>query len=516
MSLYALAGLCEDLEVSQQQEPLQVEALLNYFQQVDDAELSLVIATYYHYAWKRIVSLPQLKKWIIIHSNLPLWLINESKQAVGDLLETLSLFVAKEKANLQMRIVDIHDAIAKMEKNSEEVRLYILQTLAQLDNQSRILFLELISSAWQLPVKEYVLLDALALFFNKKSADLSIILQQTWQPFQTSLNQLVRQATNHEQWRLQPFSYYKNYYEAVPHPFDINNWLIEQKYNGIRVQIVITNNGELNIWTEDAVLIQNTFPEFAQLSVLSYSTIIDAVLCGWKLHAPITKVAIQKIIDKKSKSKQEEAFAFKLVLLDVLFYDGEDLRNTVSANRKEILRTKINASKQLKNVELAQQFSFESINALIQFVNENERTKALVLHHKLAPYYALDNLESLVLKSEKQTVYATLIYVSRANGPLFYNELTVAVYQHEELIPFAKLSNNLSKEDNETLNEYIKLNKFERLGPVTTVLAGLLIKMSYSHIQQSTTNKRGFLVMKPELIKIEWNITDMNLVYKID
>src|SRR5215213_4828920 len=86
------ARLFQDLD-STTRTAVKVEALVRYFRIAPAADAAWGLFFLTGNRIKRAVSTARLREWAAELAGLPLWLVEESYDAVGDLAETLSLLV---------------------------------------------------------------------------------------------------------------------------------------------------------------------------------------------------------------------------------------------------------------------------------------------------------------------------------------------------------------------------------------------------------------------------------------
>jgi DNA ligase-1 len=130
---------------------------------------------------------------------------------------------------------------------------------------------------------------------------------------------------------------------ALPYPFflaqslqadpstlgSIENWLLEWKWDGIRVQLV-RRRGEVWLWSRGEELISEQFPEVCQAAMaLPDGTVIDGELLAWD-HAcgrPLPFTTLGRRLGRRTVAPRTIAqWPVRLLAYDLLERDGVDWR----------------------------------------------------------------------------------------------------------------------------------------------------------------------------------------------
>jgi bifunctional non-homologous end joining protein LigD len=128
-------------------------------------------------------------------------------------------------------------------------------------------------------------------------------------------------------------------------PRDEQNWHFELKYDGYRA-IAAVVNGEVLMWTRNAIELNTRFPEIAR--ALAKIRVKDAVIDG-EVAALDEKGAPRFQLLQRGSDRRTFFFAF-----DLIWLDGKDLRNEPLETRRALLE-KIVSGAQANVVQLARQ-----------------------------------------------------------------------------------------------------------------------------------------------------------------
>ena len=144
----------------------------------------------------------------------------------------------------------------------------------------------------------------------------------------------------------------------------------ELKWDGIRVQLVLDDQNK-KVYSRTGDEISQSFPDI--VSNINGNAVLDGeLLVGSKFEA-LPFNFLQKRLNRKNPSKKltTEIPAF-VKLYDILFENGNDLRDLPLSNRRNILSNwlKLNTSKRLDISEIIY-FKNYSINTMTHIVHIN-------------------------------------------------------------------------------------------------------------------------------------------------
>lgn len=106
-------------------------------------------------------------------------------------------------------------------------------------------------------------------------------------------------------------------------------------------------------------------------------------------------------------------------------------------------------------------------------------------------------------KIEPLTVDGILIYAQKGHGRRadLYSDYTFAVWDGENLVPFAKAYSGLTDAEMREVDAFVKKNTRERFGPVRTVKAELVFEIAFEGIQDSPRHKSGIALRFPRILR---------------
>ena len=248
---------------------------------------------------RQLVPSRQLRELAMQRAGLSAWLFEESYSAVGDLAETIALLLPEATSTSDDGLaVWVEDKLLPLRGlPPDELAMRLDALWAQLDPQSLMVSIKLITGAFRVGVSKLLVTRALA---SVADVDAKRVAQRlvgytdlSHRPTAASYQRLIAADSDdeHAQRGGQPYPFFlahplqrplEEFEASLGAPSD---WLIEWKWDGIRAQLV-KRDGQLWVWSRGEDLISERFPELQELApLLPDGTVIDGELVVWR-HAP--------------------------------------------------------------------------------------------------------------------------------------------------------------------------------------------------------------------------------------
>jgi DNA ligase-1 len=287
---------------------------------------------------------------------------------------------------------------------------------------------------------------------------------------------------------------------------DFARWQAEWKWDGIRAQI-IRRAGEYFIWSRGEDLITGQFPEFGpDFLTLPDGLVLDGEILCWADDRPLNFNYLQKRLGRKrvtQKVMQENPVHF--IAYDLLEHEGVDIRDKPLRDRRQLL---IDTLRQLhsERVSLSQTVPFASLEELRSRREESRQQGAegLVLKALDSPYLVGRKRGYWwKYKVDPMSLDAVLIYAQAGSGKRanLFTDYTFALWQGEELVPFAKAYSGLDNREIEELDRWIRSHTIEKFGPVRSVQPIHVFEIGFEGISQSNRHKSGISVRFPRILR---------------
>jgi DNA ligase-1 len=287
---------------------------------------------------------------------------------------------------------------------------------------------------------------------------------------------------------------------------DVDAWQLERKWDGIRAQL-IRRRGQTFLWSRGEELIAERFPELTDMGdQLPDGTVLDGEVLPWKEGHVLPFAQLQRRIGRKKLTKKLlDEIPAVLLVYDLLELNGEDVRAQPMSWRRGQLAALVD---QMDHPRL---LLSEIVEPLTWAQASEERDRArdlgvegLMIKRKSAPYQVGRRRgDWWKWKVDPYTVDAVLIYAQRGSGRRagLYTDYTFAVWEGDELVPFAKAYSGLTDEEIREVDRFVRQNTKERFGPVRSVTPELVFELAFENIQKSTRHKSGIAVRFPRILR---------------
>ena len=460
----------------------------------------------------RIATTGELRAWVAEASGNPDWLVEASHHAVGDLAETLALLLDEPlhpgpERGLADWIERRLMPIANADPNTR--RDVVVSAWRSLCFRERLVFNKLLTGALRVGVSTGLVQKALA---DLSGLDIARIAQRMlgrWTPSADFLQGLLspdEQAGD----------------AALPYPFflaspleidvqalgDIGDWLLEWKWDGIRLQL-IRRGTDIALWSRGEERMDGRFPEIeAAAAMLPRDAVIDGELLAWQAEsaAPLPFSALQTRIQRlKPGPKTLAAAPARVIAYDLLELDGADLRERPLAERRALLAglLETNPHPLLRLSPEVSAHDWQQAATLREQARERG-VEGLMLKRRASPYrHGRKRGDWWKWKVDPLTIDAVLVYAQSGSGrrSTLYTDYTFALWDGEALVPVAKAYSGLDDKEILRLDRWIRANTVQRFGPVRSVTAHHVFELGFEGVNASTRHKSGVAVRFPRILR---------------
>ena len=466
---------------------------------------------------RRLVPVSVLKTLAADLAGIPTWLFDESYESVGDLAETIALLLPGEGAQADLplhRVVEDH--LLPLAGMDDAARTEALREMwACLPVEQRLVWNKLVTGAFRVGVSRLLVLRALALVSGVSAGTLAHRMMGGWKPGEASWQRLLSaDETDADHTRPYPF-FLAHPLEQAPAELGARaDWQVEWKWDGIRAQLV-RRQGNVQLWSRGDELISEAFPELIQAGQgeLVEDAVVDGELLVWRNDAPAPFADLQKRLGRKRPERRIQAnLPVVLLVYDLLELAGEDLRSLPLAMRREKLEALLQARENgphttSRRLLLAPLLTAPTWEALARARSESRKhgVEGLMIKRRDSAYgVGRTRGDWWKWKIEPYTLDAVLVYAQRGHGrrASLYTDYTFAVWDGDELVPFAKAYSGLSDAEIREVDAFIRAHTVEKFGPVRTVEPQLVFEIAFEGLQLSKRHKSGVAVRFPRMLRI--------------
>lgn len=491
-------------------------ALVRYFRQAPPHDaawaLFLLAGGKVSSARRRIAGSAELRTWIAEVSDTPAWLVEDSYDQVGDLAETLTLLLDDPAdAAADIALADwIEQRLLPTANQADSLRRdTVVQAWRQLAFDERLVFNKLLTGALRVGVSQRLVQQALA---EMSGIDIARIAQRmlgNWVPSPGLLESLLSPQERPED-RQQPYPFFlASPLEAAAESLGpIGDWLLEWKWDGIRLQ-VLRRQGEVALWSRGEERLDGRFPEIeAAAMALPDGCVIDGELLAWTdgQGQPMPFTALQTRIQRlKPGPKTLRDTPVRVLAYDLLELDGEDLRALPLRQRRARLATVL-ASVDDPRLMLSPDVQVEDWvqAAALRALARERGVEGLMLKRADSVYQSGRRRgDWWKWKIDPLTIDAVMIYAQSGHGrrSTLYTDYTFGVWDGDTLVPVAKAYSGLDDKEILALDRWIRANTLERFGPVRSVRGEQVFELGFEAVNQSKRHKSGIAVRFPRILR---------------
>jgi ATP-dependent DNA ligase len=459
---------------------------------------------------RQAVKTRNLHAWAAEAAGLPLWLFEESYDAVGDLAETIALVLpdptASDDTPLHVWIEERLLPLRELAEDEQKARL--TGYWASLEGTERFVFNKLITGAFRVGVSSLLVVRAIARHYDLDPKVVAHRLAGEWFPTEETWLRVIA-AAQVETHAAHPYPFF------LAHPLEgdpaklgeRHEWLAEWKWDGIRAQLL--RRGEVTaLWSRGDEPIAGQFPEIMEDAHRLPPCVLDGEILAWKDGRVMPFAALQKRLGRKNPGRKVMADSPVIFLaFDLLEAGGEDWRGRPLEERRQRLADLLLAIPGGTRFEVSSQVrapTWETL-AIARSQSRAMGTEGLMLKRRDSPYgVGRTRGDWWKWKVEPYTLDAVLVYAQKGSGKRasLFTDYTFAIWKSGELVPFAKAYSGLSDEEIREVDAFIRANTVERFGPVRTVRPELVFELGFEGLQRSKRHKSGIAVRFPRMLRM--------------
>jgi DNA ligase-1 len=485
-----------------------ISAMAAYFTRTDVKDGIWAIALLTGRKPKRPIRTNDLKMWATELAGIPYWLFEESYSVVGDLAETISLLVPLHENVPDKSLNEMMQEVLLLPDQPEEKKKeWLYHSWKMFSADELFVFNKLITGSFRVGVSQQLVFKALAKAYSLDDKTVAHKLMGGWLPQETNLHDLLLSeeiSSDHSK----PYPFYLAYQLDVPFAElgTIEDWQIERKYDGIRGQIIVRND-HVHVWSRGEDLMTEKFIEFEAIKAyIPGGTVLDGEILPIKDGRILSFNEMQRRIGRKNVSKQMlRDVPLCMMCYDLLEYNGDDIRTLPMKERRRLLEDLIQ-QQQHQILKLSPVLHPRSWDELDLLRNESKKLgcEGLMLKHKDSIYETGRRRGKWwKWKVDPYTVDAVLIYAQSGHGRRanLFTDYTFAVWDNNELVPFAKAYSGLTDKEIVEVDSWIKKNTLEKFGPVRSVKAELVFEIAFEGINASPRHKSGVALRFPRILR---------------
>tara|TARA_Y100001968_G_scaffold318175_1_gene348059 strand:- start:1931 stop:3619 length:1689 start_codon:yes stop_codon:yes gene_type:complete len=488
-----------------------------------------------------------VKKLITEHTDPALFAM--SYDYVGEVSETVAhLWPHSEPTDSLPSLTEVVETFASVSK--QKVSDTLAHYLTIMTPAQRWALLKLGTRGLRIGVSARSIKQILADYGNKDIKDIETLWHAVTPPYVDMLSWLEGKADKPDIENAVTF-----HPVMLSHPiedsdidaFTKDTWQIENKYDGIRVQLAVKtgkvsdeNEPDKALFSRTGDDISHSFPDL--LEAVNGNMVLDGELlvihnaendqgsktrgeASTKTHddsgATQSNAALQPDVDtfnalqqrlnKKKPSKALQSSApVGLIVYDALVLNGEDLTEKTLKARRQALEKWFseNSNNRLFLSETLTATSSQSLRKLHTQVCQNRAVEGLMIKRLDSKYIpGRPKGKWFKWKRDPLVVDAVMMYAQRGHGKRssFYSDYTFGAWEDNQLLPIGKAYSGFTDEELKKLDNWVRRNAVGRFGPVREVKKELVLEVAFDAAHPSSRHKSGVALRFPRIHRIRWD-----------
>jgi DNA ligase-1 len=530
----------------------QLDALAGYWREAPTAHAAWAVQLLAGQGVRRAISAPAMKAWAMTSLGLSPWLFEASCQATGDTAEAMALvWPQAEQAHPIEPACSLDqwmsDRLTHLRQWPQEQQLDAMrQWLAPLSACERLVLIKLITGTWRTPIKQGVLVQSLAEHSSLPMTVIALRLNQNLTALST-VDVVALLAPLSQETRMRPgslpypfFDRPTNPLEAgdfpfAPTPLGQSQWQLEWRFDGLRVQVV-RRGGETAIWSRDATLLTERFPEITkQAARWPDGTVVEGLLVATRptphpfLALPFSLAPLAELQQRRARNKLSpatlRAVPCALLAFDLLEWQGRDLRNEPAPVRRICLEQNAVPMCDLLVTPTIHRGptppEWPEMASKLSQCSDNGTT-GLILKQDQAAGTA-QTVTWWTFRPPSKTIKAVLVY-AQPSAEVGQTDYTFALWNKPpterseiqavlediklkrppvedclQLVTIAKTSGGLSMTETTQLAKLIRETTVGKFGPVRSLLPSHIFEIEFDGVVSSKRHKSGLLVRPPRI-----------------
>ncbi len=458
---------------------------------------------------KGAIKTSELRTFASERSGLPLWLLEECYDRVGDLAETISLLVSTEGEG---EIISLSELIGKFIEpmigmNTEERRQNIFTVWGFLGEKDFLPFHKLLTGGFRMGVSKGNLCKALARVGGVQPAIIAQRLTGNWSPKTLTLEGILNPEDDGGR-LCQPFPFClaNPLQEEAENLGSVDDWQVEWKWDGIRAQL-INRGGTCMIWSRGDESVGHSFPEVMNAGKwLPGDLCIDGEILAWGQDGLRSFSRLQARLGRKEPGPtilKRDPVRFQAY--DLLRLDGIDMRKISLDERREKLEAILSSLPPDFPIGLSPLIEKKSWANLTKLREESrDRGVEGFMLKKKNSIYESGRVKGSWYKWKVDPYLADMVVVSAQLGhgkrSNLYSDYSLAVWdEHGELVTVAKAYSGLSDNEIEKVDRFVRKNITGKFGPVRSVKPILVFEIAFEGARSSGRHKSGVALRFPRI-----------------
>jgi len=445
---------------------------------------------------------------------------------VGDLAETISLlWEAPESDTTEPGVHKLSDIVSTL-KNTSRTRApqLLAELFDQLPAEQRYALIKLATGGLRVGVSARLAKQALATFGDVAIEEIEEMWHGLKPPYTELFAWLEGRADKPVSAALASFRPVMLSHALEPRDHNGINpdeFIAEWKWDGIRVQLA-RQQDTVRLYSRSGDDISNAFPDIVAAMNID-GTFDGELLVRSPMDQPFEIRSfsdLQQRLNRKRVSKQMlDSHPAFLRLYDVLFLDGQDLREQPLQLRRPLLESCVADHMHPERFDCSEMLPFDDFDQLSAMRTDppHPYIEGLMLKRQDSIYRSgRPRGYWFKWKRDPLNIDAVLMYAQHGHGKRsgYYSDFTFGLWRsadngNTELVPVGKAYFGFTDDELKQLDKFVRNNTVERFGPVRSVVAnhdtGLVLEIAFDGVNRSKRHKSGVALRFPRISRIRWD-----------
>lgn len=297
--------------------------------------------------------------------------------------------------------------------------------------------------------------------------------------------------------------------EDLPVPAD---WLVEDKYDGIRSQIHI-DHGHVHIYSRGMEEITHAFPELVKAFVNARLTaILDGEILAWREGQALKfNILQQRIARKTVKAALMLEVPVVFVAYDILLSQNELTFTKPFEERRSLLAQAVErvasiSSESRSRILLSPQTALENHEQLERMFHEarGRGNEGLIVKRRGSVYEAGKRSGSwFKIKRPYGTLDVVITAAEQGHGrrATVFSDYTFGVRSADGFVNVGKAYSGLTDIEIKQLTKLLRSLSVERFGRVMLVRPEIVLEVAFDGVQKSARHKSGYALRFPRILR---------------
>ncbi|MCS7316080.1 MAG: cisplatin damage response ATP-dependent DNA ligase [Bryobacterales bacterium] len=431
-----------------------------------------------------------------------------SIREVGDIGEAIGLLMRGKTAERPLSLAEAESLYRELARRRGAVEKEELLRECFLRYRPLTLkyFVKVITGDLRIGLHEKMLLEAVAAACGVKPDALRAAAERTGDPAEAALaarhGRLEQISTR--LFRPLDFMLARPIASAREVP-DPENWLVEDKYDGIRAQAHVAA-GRAALFSRGLADVTQAFPDLAAaLERLPGSAVLDGEVVAWREGRALPFTALQQRLARKAVPlflPLEAPAAY--VAYDLLLRDGRELMELpIEERRAELERLLAGHDEPLLVAPQRQATDQDELVRL--FAEARARgNEGLVLKRRGSRYEAGRRGGAwLKWKQPLATLDVVITAAEQGHGKraTLLSDYTFAVRSGDRFVNVGKAYSGLTDQEIRELTERLRALATARAGPILLVRPEIVLEVAFDGVQKSQRHESGYALRFPRIVR---------------